>query len=114
LCSAPRGKVPAIDPILKHGVGAPWGTYSWLMFFSFLETEVVAKFFFHVANGNELRDDAGMELNSLKEAREEALLTASELLGGDGPFWNLPVWAVRVTDEVGKDVFSVKVVMETS
>lgn len=70
---------------------------------------VVARFFFHVANGDELRDDGGMDLNSLKEAREEALLTASELLGGDGPFWRLPAWAVRVTDDVGKDVFTVKV-----
>ena len=74
----------------------------------------MARFFFHIANGDELRDDAGMELNSLKEAREEALLTASELLGGDGSFWNLTAWTVRVTDEVGKDVFSVKVVMERS
>ena len=39
----------------------------------------------------------------------KALLTASELLGGDGPFWRLPAWAVRVTDDVGKDVFTVKV-----
>ena len=61
----------------------------------------MARFFFHVANGDELRDDGGMDLNSLKEAREEALLTASELLGGDGPFWRLPAWAVRVTDDVG-------------
>ena len=50
-----------------------------------------------------------MDLNSLKEAREEALLTASELLGGDGPFWSLPAWAVRVTDDAGKDVFTVKI-----
>jgi hypothetical protein len=71
----------------------------------------VARFFFHVANGDELRDDGGMDLNSLKEAREEALLTASELLGGDGPFWRLPAWAVRVTDDAGKDVFTVKVTM---
>jgi hypothetical protein len=71
----------------------------------------VARFFFHVGNGQELRDDAGMDLNSLKEAREEALLTASELLGGDGPFWSFPVWAVRVTDDAGEDVFTVKVTM---
>ncbi len=69
----------------------------------------MAKFFFHVANGHELRDDAGMDLSSLKEAREEALLTASELLGGDGPFWRVPTWAVRVTDDAGNDVFTVKV-----
>ena len=62
----------------------------------------MARFFFHVGNGDELRDDAGMDLNSLKEAREEALLTASELLGGDGPFWSLAAWSVRVTDEAGK------------
>jgi hypothetical protein len=76
--------------------------------------EVVARFFFHVGNGQELRDDAGMDLNSVKEAREEALLTASELLGGDGPFWSLHAWAVRVTDDAGKDVFTVKVTMGSS
>jgi hypothetical protein len=45
------------------------------VFCTFFGDGVVAKFFFHVGNGNELRDDAGMDLNSLKEAREEALLT---------------------------------------
>ena len=82
------------------------------MFCPFFGDGVVARFFFHVGNGDELRDDAGMDLNSLKEAREEALLTASELLGGDGPFWSLAAWSVRVTDEAGKDVFRVKVAME--
>ena len=46
----------------------------------------MARFFFHVASGDELHDDAGMDLDSLRDAREEALLTASELLGGDGSF----------------------------
>ena len=71
----------------------------------------MARFFFHVANGHELRDDAGMDLKGVREAREEALLTASELLGGDGSFWNVTAWAVRVTDDAGKDVFTVKVSM---
>jgi hypothetical protein len=73
----------------------------------------LTKFFFHVANGQELRDEAGMVLRSVREAREEALLTASELLGGDGPFWNIAAWTVRVTDEAGKDVFTVKVTMDS-
>lgn len=68
----------------------------------------MARFFFHVANGHELHDDAGMDLNSLRQAREEALLTATELLGGDGLFWNVPAWAVRVTDDAGKDVSASK------
>ena len=72
----------------------------------------MTRFFFHVANGEELRDEAGMVLRSVREAREEALLTASELLGGNGPLWNIPAWTVRVTDEAGKDVFAVKVTMD--
>ena len=88
-----------------------WGTFFRLVFFPFLGDGVVARFFFHVANGHELRDGAGMDLNGLREAREEALLTASELLGGDGSFWNVTAWAVRVTDDAGKDVFTVKVTM---
>ena len=48
----------------------------------------MARFFFHVGNGDELRDDAGMDLNSLKEAREEALYLPRcgkrfDLLGSD-------------------------------
>jgi hypothetical protein len=39
------------------------------------------------------------------------LRTASVLLGEDGPFWNLPAWTLRVTDDAGKDVFTVKVTM---
>ena len=88
-----------------------WGTFFSASVFPFLGDGVVARFFFHVANGHELRDDAGMDLNGLREAREEALLTASELLGGDGSFWNITAWAVRVTDDAGKDVFTVKVSM---
>jgi hypothetical protein len=83
------------------------------MFFPFLGAQVVARFYFHIANGHELHDDAGMDLTSLSEAREEALLTASELLGGNGPFWNVPAWAVRVTNDGGKDVFTVKVTMDS-
>jgi len=71
----------------------------------------LARFFFHVSNGRELRDEAGMDLRSLREARGEALMTASVLLGEDGPFWNLPAWTLRVTDDAGKDVFTVKVTM---
>jgi hypothetical protein len=52
-----------------------------------------------------------MDLRSLREARGEALMTASVLLGEDGPFWNLPAWTLRVTDDAGKDVFTVKVTM---
>ena len=52
-----------------------------------------------------------MDLNGLREAREEALLTASELLGGDGSFWNITAWAVRVTDDAGPAGFTVKVTM---
>ena len=69
----------------------------------------MARFFFHVANGDELRDDGGMDLNSLKEAREEALLTASELLGGDGPFLEASCLGGASNDDAGKDVFTVKV-----
>jgi hypothetical protein len=73
----------------------------------------VTRYFFHVGNGQECQDQDGMVLMGPREAREEALLTASELLGGDGEFWSLADWAIRVTDEAGKDVFSVRVVMKS-
>ena len=45
-----------------------WGTFFRLVFFPFLGDGVVARFFFHVANGHALRDDAGMDLNGLRGA----------------------------------------------
>jgi hypothetical protein len=73
----------------------------------------VTRYFFHVVNGEECQDQEGMVLMGLREAREEALLTASELLGGDGEFWSIADWAIRVTDEAGKQVFGVRVLINS-
>jgi hypothetical protein len=55
----------------------------------------------------------GTAFPDVKHAREEAIKTASELLRGDGhEFWNGPDWTMRVTDEVGLPVFTIRIVMD--
>jgi hypothetical protein len=62
------------------------GTYFRLVFFPYSSgDEVLNRFFFHVTDGQELRDETGMVLRRVQEAREEALLTASELLWRQRP-----------------------------
>jgi hypothetical protein len=42
----------------------------------------MARFFFHVNNGADVPDETGTVLNGTEEARQEVLLTGSELLRG--------------------------------
>jgi hypothetical protein len=69
----------------------------------------VSRYFFHITNGQDLPDDTGMIFAGAKEARYEAIQTASQVLRGDRvDFWNSPEWTMRVTDEAGNPVFTNK------
>jgi hypothetical protein len=49
----------------------------------------MARYFFHVSNGQNLPDESGMNFPGAQEARKEAIRTASDLLRGDGEdFWS--------------------------
>jgi hypothetical protein len=73
----------------------------------------MARFFFHIRNGQDLPDDSGMVLPGIKDAREEAVRTASELLRGDGDdVWNAPDWSMQVTTEAGQPVFTIRILMD--
>jgi hypothetical protein len=54
-----------------------------------------------------------MVLFGVKEARDEAIRTASELLRGDREdVWSGPDWSIRVTDETRRPVFTIKILMD--
>ena len=73
----------------------------------------MARYFFHIQNGQDLPDGSGPVLPDVKHAREEAIKTASELLRGDGDdFWNSSDWTMRVTDEMGLPVFTIRILMD--
>ncbi len=71
------------------------------------------RYFFHIHNGQEIPDESGTVFPGVKEAREEAVKTAGELLRGDGrDFWEGPDWTMRVTDATGVPVFTIKILMD--
>jgi hypothetical protein len=40
----------------------------------------MARYYFHITDGSEIPDETGTPLNSVEDARQEALKSASELL----------------------------------
>ena len=73
----------------------------------------MTRYFFHIHNGQEIPDESGTVLPGVKEAREEAVKTAGELLRGDGrDFWEGPDWTMQVTDATGVPVFTIKILMD--
>jgi|KBSMisStandDraft_5_1062788.scaffolds.fasta_scaffold859435_2 Domain of unknown function (DUF6894) len=74
----------------------------------------MARYFFHVSNGQNLPDESGMSFPGVQEARKEAIRTASDLLRGDGEdFWSgNPDWTMSVMDEAGRPVFTIRIVTD--
>ena len=65
----------------------------------------MARYLFHIFDGEEIIDDEGTELAGLDEARAEAIVLSGEMLrDSGGKFWNNGVWQLRVTDEAGDNV----------
>jgi hypothetical protein len=60
----------------------------------------MARFFFHVKDGNTFKDEEGEDWPSLEAARAHAVVIASELLR-EG---NYEGYAISVTDEQGNEV----------
>ena len=67
----------------------------------------VPKFFFHVHDGQPVRDTEGTELSNIYEAQAEAVKLSGELLREfGGKFWDGHLWSVDVVDEQGQALFT--------
>lgn len=68
------------------------------------------RYFFHVQDGKDIPDEEGLDLSSPKEARNQAVIAAGEMLKDlDGEFWNSQEWTMKVTDPTGSTVCTLKV-----
>jgi len=67
------------------------------------------RYFFHLANGPDtLTDDSGIEVGTIREAKEQALRAIEELRQEDGSTdgdWE--GWCLEVTDPFGTVVFAI-------
>jgi hypothetical protein len=64
------------------------------------------RFYFHIFDGRDQRDDHGTELSDFQEARVEAIRYASEILKDDAHRIALGEdWHMNVTDEAGLILF---------
>ena len=67
------------------------------------------RYFFHVHDSEEIIDHIGTELANPDEANAQAVTAAGEALrDSDGKFWNSGEWRMRVTDESGATVCSLR------
>ena len=60
------------------------------------------RYFFSVREGRDIPDEEGLVLEGPEEARAQAVTAAGEALRDlDGRFWQTAEWQMRVTDEEG-------------
>lgn len=68
------------------------------------------RFFFHVHDGQDQRDEEGTELANAGEARNQALKLLGALLEESAEHgWSSKWWHVTVTNDVGSSLFEVRV-----
>jgi hypothetical protein len=69
----------------------------------------VPRYFFHVHDGKNIPDPQGVDLPSVAEAREQAIVAAGEMIRSDGhTVWNGSEWRMEVTDDTGGHVFTLR------
>ena len=67
------------------------------------------RYFFHVHDSEEIPDREGTLLADPDEARSQAIVTAGEMLKGLGPrSWGGSEWRMRVTDESGTTICTLR------
>jgi hypothetical protein len=64
------------------------------------------RYFFHVIDGLEIRDDQGVDLPHMNAVRAYAMQASGDMLKGGGhpDLWNGEDWKMIVTDEAGREV----------
>ena len=71
----------------------------------------VPRYFFHVRDGQSYLDAEGSELSDLDAVRAEALHASGDMLRGlkdEAGFWSGHDWTMKVQDEAGKDVLTLR------
>lgn len=64
------------------------------------------RYFFHVIDGREIRDEEGTELPNIYVAQAEAICLCGEVLREmGGRFWNGTEWRLEVEDEQAQVLF---------
>ena len=64
------------------------------------------RFYFHVRDGADIRDEVGTELPDIDAARNQAIASSSEMIWDLGRKFRLAeVWQMTVTDENGQELF---------
>ena len=64
------------------------------------------RFYFHVRDGADIRDEVGTELPDINPARNQAVASSSEMICDLGRKFRLAeVWQMSVTDENGRELF---------
>jgi hypothetical protein len=74
------------------------------------------RFFFDIRDGQYIRDDTGVELSGLQDARIQAVTFAASLLRDDpgGVFWSGEDWQVEVRDERSLMLFTLSFLVTDS
>ena len=68
------------------------------------------RYYFHVLDGREIRDEDGVELSGPDEAREQAVIAVGEALQDCGrKFWKAREWRMWVVSEAGETVCDIDV-----
>jgi hypothetical protein len=64
------------------------------------------RYFFHVIDGTDVRDEDGTELPDIYVAQTEAIRLTGEILRDmGGRFWNGTEWRLEVSDQQGRVLF---------
>jgi hypothetical protein len=78
-----------------------------------IQERIIPRYFFHIRDGEELLDDHGTVLASREDARAHAIIVAGELLRDAGrKDWGGTEWRLRVTDEMGRCVCTLRFLAE--
>lgn len=67
----------------------------------------MARYFFHILNGQVTLDEAGLDLPDMSSVRAESIRTAGQMLSDGEPSWKGQAWQMLVVDEAGTIVFGV-------
>ena len=67
----------------------------------------MARYFFHILNGQAILDDVGLELQDMDQVRTEAIRASGQMLSNGEHAWKGNAWQMVVTDSNGTIVFGV-------